>query len=69
MRFPALLSMASGLSLLVAAMPAQAAVFDFNYTLGGGDVVSGVMTGTLLVDGVTVVVSAVTASFLNGVPE
>jgi hypothetical protein len=36
------------------AVSAQAAVFDFSYTFGGGQVVSGVAEGTVQADGNTI---------------
>jgi len=47
---------------------AQAAQFNFSYTTGAGDIISGMIDGDVQADNDTVFVTAVTMPLFNGVP-
>jgi len=59
---------ASALALSMAMAPAHAVLFDFSYTLAGGDTLAGTLDGTLQPDGNKVIVNSIVdfATF-NGV--
>jgi hypothetical protein len=55
-----------GLATFATAPRAHASELDFSYTLGTGNVLSGVLDGTLLSDGNTFDVTSVSSLFVNG---
>lgn len=50
---------ASALALSMAMAPAHAVLFDFSYTLAGGDTLAGTLDGTLQPDGNKVIVNSI----------
>jgi PEP-CTERM motif len=61
-------SVASVVGFLSLSGPAQAALFNFSYTLNGGSVLSGTIDGTLQGDNNTVVVNNIINPLFNGTP-
>ncbi|MEA5509728.1 PEP-CTERM sorting domain-containing protein [Crocosphaera sp. UHCC 0190] len=58
---------ATAISLTAFTSPAQAALFNFSYTLIGGDVLSGMLDGDVQGDGDTVSVNSISMPLFNGV--